>query len=170
MPMFSDLPSRNYTYDYPAFRGLSVTAKDLLDNLRNISIKHVKFNMFLKLIKFYTKIDVAPPGLQVNISPLGFSKEENPLLWNEWNEKLRSCSRSLMNMLKYHYTNEITNLSWLKNSLKREAVYVIVQEKQCNQCDACDLVEAWAENSVQYGLSNFTDLFYAHNAKSPEEK
>ena len=170
MPKITDLPCRNYTFNYPGFCGLSLAAKDLLDNLRNVAIKHVKFNMFLKLIKFYRKIGIAPPGLQVNILPLGFSREENPLLWNEWDEELRNCSKSLMKMLEYHYSKEITNLTWLKNSLKKEAVNLIVHEKQCTRCDACEVIEEWTENSVQRGLCNFTDLFYAHNTKTHEEK
>ena len=150
--------------------GLSLAANELLENLRNLSINHVKFNMFLELVDYHLKIDVIPPGLQIDLKPLGFKEGGSALLWKEWNDELKSCSKSLMNILKYHYSNEINNLTWLKGSMKRQVMSAVMLEKNWNMDDARVLIENWIEKSVQKGLSDLTDLFYSHSHKVFEEK
>lgn len=167
-----ECPYQNYSsFDQTSngLTGLSLGANELLENLRILSIDHVKFNMFLELIDYHLKVDVVPPGLQVQLQPLGFKHEENPLLWKEWGDELKNCSKSLMNVLKYHYSNKINNLTWLKSSVKRQAMSAVMMEKNWGLDKARMMIESRVEKSVQEGLSNLNNLFYSDSSKSPTD-
>ena len=142
------------------YQNLSLAVKQLLDELRNVSVIHVKFTLFLELVDFHLKIDAVPPGLQINIKPLGFSYEENPLLWNEWKEEVTNCSKSLMGILRYHYLNEINHYGWMKTSLKRQVVVSVTVELNCTRESAKQFVDDWVAFSINDSINNFTDVFY----------
>ena len=148
------------------YKSLSPSIQSVLDELRDVSVNHVKYTLFLELVDFHLKIDAVPPGLQIDIQPLGFSCDENPLIWSEWKEELKNCSKSLMGILRYHYLNEISHFSWMKSSLKRQAVSSIMLEKDCSREIAIAFVDDWIEDSVHDSISNLTEMFYSRSQYS----
>ena len=153
-----------------AYESLTRSIRQLLDDLQQVSVSHVKYTLFLELIDFHLKIDAVPPVLQVDIQPLGFNCEEHPMIWNEWKDELKNCSKSLMSILRHHYVNEINHYSWLKSSIKRQVISSIMLEKNCSREVAVAFVDDWVERSVHHSINELTGLFYTRRQSKYGER
>ena len=148
--------------DY-AYRRLSRSIRSILDELRDVAVSHVKFALFLELIDFHLNIDAIPPGLEIEIKPLGFCCDKNPQIWSEWKEKLKKCSKSLMGILRYHYLNELSRFSAMKSSLRKKAINSTMLEKMCSCKTATGFVDNWIEKSAHGSIDELSSIFYTGN-------
>ena len=146
------------------YKSLSQSIQSVLHELRDVTVNHVKFALFLELIDFHLKIDAIPPGLQIDIPALGFCCKKNPQVWSEWKEELRKCSKSLMELLRYHYFNEISHFSWMKSSLQKQAISTIMIEKDCSREIAAMFVDDWIEKSVHSSMNDLSDMLYTRSS------
>ena len=146
-----------------AYRRLSQPIQSILDELRDVAVSYVKFALFLELIDFHLKVDAIPPGFQIEIKPLGFCSDKNSQIWSEWKEELKKCSKSLMCFLRNHYLNEIGHFGWIKSSLKRQVIKLIMSEKNCC-CETAEVfADDWIEESVHYSINELSDKFFSNS-------